>query len=88
MILSENISLLNNNDVREIKYSMKKTLQYLFFFLLLNTTATLIINSVLFYEIQMIYNDITSQNITNTFDKVENILNNVCALLPEVCQNL
>ena len=88
MIHGENNSLLVNGEVREIKYNMKQNLRYIFFFILLNTTATLIINSILFYEMQMIYGDITSKNITNTFDKIQNMLDNVCVLFPEVCQDL
>lgn len=88
MIHGENNSLLINGEPRETKYNMKQTIRYVFFFILMNTTATLIINSILFYEIQMIYGDITSKNITNTFDKIQNMLNNVCVLFPEVCTDL
>jgi hypothetical protein len=88
MIHGENSSLLINSQARKIKYNMKQTIHYIFFFILLNTTATLIINSILFYEIQMIYSDVTSKNITNTFDEIQNMLNNVCVIFPEVCQDL
>jgi len=85
MNYGENRSLLINSEVSQLKYDMKQTYRYIMCLILFNTTATIIITYILFYEIQMIYSDITSKNITNTFDKIQNMLNNVCILFPEVC---
>ena len=55
---------------------------------ILNTTALLLINSILFSQINMIYNEVTSQNVTNTFAQIENMIKLVCVEFPDVCNNI
>ena len=54
-------------------------------FVTLNTSVIVIVSSILFYQINMIYNDVTSSNVTNTFSQIEKIINNACSAYPEIC---
>ena len=80
LFLSDTSSNYSNNNSKWIKYGIG--------FLVLNTTALLLINSILFSQINMIYNEVTSQNVTNTFAQIENMIKLACVEFPEICNNI
>ncbi len=65
-----------------------KWMKYGIGFIILNTTSLVIINSILFFQINMIYNEVTSQNVTNTFAQIENMIKLACIEFPNVCNNI
>ena len=74
-----NIQLQSYRTINYLKYGM--------FFICLNTTAILLLTSLMFTEINTFYNEITSQNITSTVSQLGEIINNACNLYPELCGN-
>ncbi len=80
LFFSDTSSSYSSNNSKWIKYGIG--------FLVLNTTALLLINSILFSQINMIYNEVTSQNVTNTFAQIENMIKLVCVEFPDVCNNI
>jgi len=80
LFLSDTSSNYSSNNSKWIKYGIG--------FLVLNTTALLLINSILFSQINMIYNEVTSQNVTNTFAQIENMIKLACVEFPDVCNNI
>lgn len=86
--------MINNEDSQPLFFSdisshyenkYHKFLKCGMVFVALNTSAILIVSSILFYQINMIYNDVTSSNVTNTFSQIEKIINNACLAYPEIC---
>ena len=55
------------------------------FMLFLNTTIILIINSVLFMELNNIYNEVSNSSVITSLNDLENIINNACNMYPEIC---
>lgn len=80
LFLSDTSSNYSSNNSKWIKYGIG--------FLVFNTTALLLINSILFSQINMIYNEVTSQNVTNTFAQIENMIKLACVEFPDVCNNI
>lgn len=88
------MTILNNDETQPLflsdissHYENKnyKCLKYGMICLFLNTTTILVISSILFYQINMFYNDFTSLHVIDTFSQINNIINNTCSVFPEIC---
>ena len=88
MINQESHSLLLKDTSFNYSNNYSKWIKYGIGFLIFNTTTILLVNSILFYQINMIYNEVTSQNVTNTFAQIENIIKLACIEFPTICNNI
>lgn len=89
MINSEidNIPLTNykNNKNNKIINNFHNILFYVMFF---NTIAAVVIPCILFTEVQIIYNEFTSNNVSAKIDTINHIIDNVCISFPEICKDI
>ena len=88
MINQDNELILYQTNTEYNKKCNTQSLKYISYFVLLNTTINLIITFILFTEIQLIYVYIKSKNITNTITNIENMIDSVCIMFPEICNNI
>ena len=88
MINEETNPLFFSDTSSHYNYNYSKWMKYGIGFIIFNTTIAVIINSILFAQINMIYNEVTSQNVTNTFMQIEHIIKLACIDYPEICDGI
>ena len=74
-----------NNENNKTRNNFHNILFYVMFF---NTIAAVVVPSILFAEVQIIYNEFTSNNVSAKIDTISHMINNVCISFPEICKDI